>query len=81
MSRQAPIYQRSLVRDTARTFAAARSQCWCQPQLTVLDWVVRAWVDEICEHDPTLDVGWLLQLCRYQQGRLTSREIGDDTSL
>lgn len=68
------------MRDVARVLAAMRSECYCPPQLNLLDHTIRALIDEFTEHDPSFDAHAFAKLARHREGRLVSDELAPDTT-
>ncbi len=58
-----------IVTDLALTLAAARHECWTQPQLVTLDWVISSFADQAHELDGQFDVERFTTQARYQIGR------------
>lgn len=68
-----------MMRDVARVLAAMRADCYCIPQLILLDQTIRALIDEFTEHDPNFDAHAFATMARHREGRLVSDELAPDT--
>lgn len=63
------LYDRSLQRDVAAVLADARSRCWCEPQLIMLDRIIDDLVEQFAD-DRSFDADDFARRCGAQLDRL-----------
>lgn len=61
-------YDRSLQRDTAAVLADMRAQCWCDPQLQILDQLIDALIDQY-SIEPSFNAEHFAKRARANTGR------------
>lgn len=62
-------YDRSVTDDMADVLASVRSNCWSQPQLVVLDLIIREFMNVAHEHGSDFDTERFAERARYAMDR------------
>lgn len=79
--RPATAFNFGVWRTHGELLAQARSSCWCDTQLHILDRLIIATADRYEEHSPgQFDRSWFVELCKFGHGHIHNTLIKENQS-